>query len=221
MARINIFCGHYGSGKSEIAVNYAVKLALSGKKVTVVDMDTVNPYFRSADAKDVFAKYGIELISSRFANTNLDIPALPQDIKKAFYQKDRYIVFDVGGDDDGAVALGQFFGFFSEEEYDMFLVANTKRPLTKTQDELYEIAKNIEAASRLKFTAIANNTNIGCDTDENTLFEGIEEIKKLSEKMNVPIRLMCGTELALSRIGSEYDNNKFLMQIYIKMPWEQ
>ena len=221
MSRLNIFCGHYGSGKTEIAVNYAINLCKAGKKVTVIDMDTVNPYFRSADARKIFDKYGIELICSQFANTNLDIPALPQDIKRAFYQEDREIIFDVGGDDDGAYALGQFNSFFVEEGYRMFLVVNTKRPLTKNVGDLFEMAQNIEYASRLKFTDIANNTNIGRDTDGKTLLSDYDEILKLSEIMNIPISMQCGLPKALENLPKEYNAQKFPMEIYIKMPWEQ
>ena len=81
-SRLNIFCGHFGSGKSEVSINYAIKLAGEGKKVTVIDMDNVNPFFRSTDAKEILEKHGIELIASEFVNSNLDMPTVPQETKK-------------------------------------------------------------------------------------------------------------------------------------------
>lgn len=218
--RLNIFCGHYGSGKTEVSLNYAIKLAKEGKKVTIVDMDIVNPYFRTADAKKILKDYDIELIVSEFANSNLDIPTIPQEVKKVFYNTDRTIIFDVGGDDDGAFALGQFHSFFQNEEYKMTLVVNTKRPLTKKCDELYDMALRIEYASRLKFTDIANNTNVGVMTDSKTLLSDFDEIKSLSQKLQIPVSMQCGLTDNLSELPKEFAKDKFPMQIYIKMPWE-
>lgn len=216
--RLNIFCGHYGSGKTEVALNYAIMLSKQGKKVTIADMDIVNPYFRTADAEKILKEYGIELIASEFANSNLDMPTVPHELKKVFCDKDRTIIFDVGGDDDGAYVLGQYYQYFKDEEYSMTLVVSTKRPMTQTVEDLYEIAKNIEYASRLKFTDIANNTNVGRLTDENTLMSDYDVISGLSKKMNIPVTRQCGVEKALQNLGEEF--NKFPMQIYIKMPWE-
>ncbi len=218
--RLNIFCGHYGSGKTEVALNYAIMLAKSGKKVTIVDMDIVNPYFRTADARKILKDNNIEMIASEFANSNLDIPTIPQEVKKVFFDTDSIIIFDVGGDEDGAFALGQFYSFFQKEDYKMTLVVNTRRPLSGESSEIYDIAKKIEFASRLKFTDIANNTNIGKLTDETTLMSGYDEILSLSEKMDVPITMQCGLSNAVSGLPEKLQKYVFPMQIYIKMPWE-
>lgn len=219
-SRLNIFCGHFGSGKSEVSINYAIKLAGEGKKVTVIDMDNVNPFFRSTDAKEILEKHGIELIASEFVNSNLDMPTVPQETKKVFCDTSRTVIFDVGGDDDGAYILGQFNSYFMQEDYSMTFVVSTKRPLTKTNDELYDMAQRIEYASRLKFTGIANNTNLGSLTDSDTLLSDYDEIKKLSEKMSVPICMQCGTPKALEKLPAELQKDKFPMKIYIKKPWE-
>ena len=218
--RLNVFCGHFGSGKTEVSINYAIKLANEGKKVTIIDLDIVNPYFRTADARKILNEHGIELIASEFANSNLDMPTVPQDIKKVFYDENAYVIFDVGGDDDGAFALGQYNSFFQKEPYRMIFVVSTKRPLTETCDDLYEMARNIEHASRLKFTDIANNTNLGKLTTEDTLLSDYKEIEALSEKMGIPVTMQCGLEKSLSNLPKEFDKQKFPMNIYIKMPWE-
>ena len=218
--RLTVFCGHFGSGKTEVSINYAIKLANKGKKVTIVDLDIVNPYFRTADAKKILADNGIELIAPQFANSNLDMPTVPQDIKKVFYDKDREVIFDVGGDDDGAYALGQYIEFFSAEPYRMIFVVSTKRPMTPDAKSLYEMAQSIEYASRLKFTDIANNTNVGKMSDENTLLSDYDEILSLSKKMNIPVSMQCGLESNLVNLPKDLNDNKFPMNIYIKMPWE-
>lgn len=218
--RLTIFCGHFGSGKTEVSINYAIKLSKQGKKVTIVDLDIVNPYFRTADAKKVLSDNGIELIAPQFANSNLDMPTVPQDIKKVFYEKDREVIFDVGGDDDGAYALGQYIEFFTNEPYRMIFVVSTKRPMTPDSESLYEMAKAIEYASRLKFTDIANNTNVGKMSDEDTLLSDYDEILELSEKLDIPISMQCGLEKNLKNLPIDLDDYKFPMNIYIKMPWE-
>ena len=218
--RLNVFCGHFGSGKTEVSINYAIKLANEGKKVTIIDLDIVNPYFRTADARKILNEHGIELIASEFANSNLDMPTVPQDIKKVFYDENAYVIFDVGGDDDGAFALGQYNSFFQKEPYRMIFVVSTKRPLTETCDDLYEMARNIEHESRLKFTDIANNTNLGKLTTEETLLSDYKEIEALSGKMGIPVTMQCGLEKSLSQLPEEFEKQKFPMNIYIKMPWE-
>ena len=219
--RLNIFCGHFGSGKSEVSINYAIKLANEGKKVTIIDMDNDNPYFRTADAKRVLCEHNIELIASEFANSNLDMPTVPQEVKKVFCDTSKTIIFDVGGDDDGAYILGQFNSYFMQEPYKMTFVVSTKRPLTSNADELYDMAVRIEYASRLKFSDIANNTNIGAMTTEDTLLSDYNEIKKLSQLLNIPVTMQCGTPKALQKLPPELKKDEFPMNIYIKMPWEQ
>ena len=218
--RLTIFCGHFGSGKTEVSINYAIKLSKQGKKVTIVDLDIVNPYFRTADAKKVLSDNGIELIAPQFANSNLDMPTVPQDIKKVFYEKDCEVIFDVGGDDDGAYALGQYIEFFKNVPYRMIFVVSTKRPMTPDAKSLYEMALSIEYASRLKFTDIANNTNLGQMSDEDTLLSDYDEILELSKKLNIPVSMQCGLEKNLKNLPIDLDDYKFPMNIYIKMPWE-
>lgn len=219
-SRINIFCGHFGSGKTEVSLNYAIKLAEEGKKVTIIDLDIVNPYFRTADAEKILKEHNIELIASEFANSNLDMPTVPSELNKVFCDKERTVIFDVGGDDDGAYALGQYYRFLKDEDYKMVFVVSTKRPMTKTCEDLFEMAKNIEYASRLKFTEIANNTNVGALTDEFTLMSDYDEVEKLSKKLEIPVTMQCGLEKALQGVPENLSDYKFPMRIYIKMPWE-
>ena len=105
MKRITVIAGHYGSGKSTFAANYAIDMSKKGEAVTVVDMDTVNPYYRTADLGDLFAENGVKLAAPRYAGTNLDVPILDFDIP-ALYAEGRNLVIDLGGDDAGAYPLG-------------------------------------------------------------------------------------------------------------------
>ena len=183
--RINIFSGHFGSGKTEVALNFAIKQREMGNRVVIVDFDIVNPYFRTNDARGILEEKGIRLIANEYASSNLDMPTVPLNLLSVFDDKDAVIVFDVGGDDDGALALGQYKRYFDVQGYAMHFVVNTKRPLTETAEDLAEIAERIETASRLKFTDIYNNTNLSDKTDSMTIMSGYAEIEKLSQKMKI------------------------------------
>lgn len=186
--RLTLFAGHYGSGKTNIAVNYAVALADEGKKTCIGDLDIVNPYFRTADSAERLSKAGVELISPQFANTNVDLPALPAEIYRLVQDKSLYGIMDIGGDDRGAYALGRYVPAIREENnYRMIFVANCCRPLTRTAEEALEVMGEIEAACGLSFTDIVNNSNLGPATDPEVLLESQEFIRELCEKSGLPL----------------------------------
>lgn len=214
--RITVFTGHFGSGKTELAVNYALWLKKQGKEVTVIDFDLVNPYFRTKDAEGLFRKNGIRLIASPYANTNLENPALPAEIYAAFADKERYFIFDAGGDDDGAIPLGSFYHSFQKEECDVFFVLNTKRMLTQSVDEAYEIFQAIEAVSRLKITAILHNTHLKELTEPAMIIEGQEIAEELSRKTNCEILWISGENEVLDKLPSCYAPLFFPIRLYIK-----
>lgn len=186
--RITLFAGHYGSGKTNIAVNYAVYLKKLGYPVVIADLDIVNPYFRTKDSEEELREQGIDLICSEFANTNLDIPSLPQTMYRVVHDRKSYAVMDIGGDDAGAVALGRFAEAITEEDnYEMMFVLNLFRPLTRTAEEAYAVLKEIECASKLKFTGIVNNSNLGELTTAEDILSTFAETEKLSEMSGLPI----------------------------------
>ncbi len=186
--RLYIIAGHYGSGKTNVAVNLAIKIKRDGFKVKIADLDIVNPYFRTKDSANVLDKEGIQLISPSFANTNVDLPALPQEAYGLFQQKEFYGVIDVGGDDRGAYALGRYAPYIKEENnYEMCYVFNCFRPLTRTAEEALEVIKEIEVACKIPFTAIINNSNIGEDTTKEDVLFSLKEAERLSQLSNLPI----------------------------------
>lgn len=200
MKRVTLFAGHYGSGKTNIAVNYALYLKEQGIDVIIADMDIVNPYFRTKDSTDELEKAGIELISPKFANTNVDLPALPQELYKTVQDRSKHAVLDIGGDDRGAYALGRYTPYILEEnDYEMVFVANFYRPLTTTPQEALEVMREIEKAAGIPFTAIANNSNIGADTTADDVLVTVEKSEELSRLSGLPI-IMTTAE---SRIGAD------------------
>ena len=188
--RLTLFAGHYGSGKTNIAVNYAKALAGEGKPVCIADLDIVNPYFRTADSAKDLAEAGVTLISPQFANSNVDLPALPAEAYRLVEDKSIYGVMDIGGDDRGAYALGRYVPFMKEENnYRMAFVANCYRPLTRTPEEALEVMREIEAACKLNFTCIVNNSNLGTETTPQTIEDSLEFIEKLSQLSGLPVWL--------------------------------
>ena len=193
--RITLFCGHYGSGKTNLAVNYAKKLKNEGKSVVIADLDIVNPYFRTKDSEQELSDLGIELICSQYANSNLDIPALPAQMYRTVEDKSTYAVLDVGGDDSGAVALGRLSEQIREENnFEMIFVANFFRPLTRTAQEAYNILLEIEKASGIPFTAIANNSNLGNETTAEDILGTDEKARELSALCGLPVIMTSAVE---------------------------
>ena len=186
--RLTLFAGHYGSGKTNIAVNYAIALAREGKSVCIADLDIVNPYFRTADSAARLENAGVKLISPQFANTNVDLPALPAEAYRLVQDKRLYGVMDIGGDDRGAYALGRYTPYIKEEnDYRMIFVANCCRPLTRTAQEAMEVMEEIEAACGLKFTDIVNNSNLGPMTDPQVLADSQAFIDQLCQLSGLPL----------------------------------
>ena len=186
--RITLLAGHYGSGKTNIAVNLAEELKKQRDNVAIADLDIVNPYYRTLDSKDRLDHAGIRLIVSRYANSNLDIPALPQSMYAVTDDKSLSCIIDVGGDDRGALALGRLAPKIREEnDYDMFLVVNRFRPLTRTAAEVLEVLTEIEYAGGLKFTGIINNSNLGAETTAETVLSSVDYGRQCSEATGLPV----------------------------------
>ena len=186
--RITLFAGHYGSGKTNIAVNYAFALRKAGADVSLADIDIVNPYDRAKDSEKELAEAGIPLICSEYANSNVDLPALPDSLYAVVDQKDRKFVIDVGGDDRGALALGRFApAILAENDYEMLLVVNGSRPLTSDVAGLLEVKAEIEIACRLPFTGIVNNTHLGDATTAEAVLAALPFAEAVSEATGLPI----------------------------------
>ena len=186
--RITIFCGHYGSGKTNIAVNFALHLKQSHDRVAIIDLDIVNPYFRTIDSRSELEEAGVELICSDYAGSNLDIPALPAAMQRPIADRGTVCVLDIGGDDQGAVALGRFAEQIKAEgDYEMLFVASFFRPLTRTAEEALEVLREIENACHLPFTGIVNNSNIGDATTLEDILDSDAKAQKLSSLSGLPL----------------------------------
>jgi hypothetical protein len=179
--KIIIVCGHYGAGKTNISVNLCVEL-----KYTLVDLDVVNPYFRSADNIKDMEEHGIDFIVPEFANTNVDIPAVPAAVYSVF-TGERRAVLDVGGDDNGAAVLGMFAEKIRGFDYEMIYVANKYRNLINDINTAADLAGLIEQKSKLKITSVINNSNIAHLTTEKEILNSMEYAQNIADLLNVPL----------------------------------
>ena len=188
--RITLFAGHYGSGKTNIAVNWALALKERRDMVMLADLDIVNPYYRAKDSARALEEKGIRVISSFFANSNVDLPALPQDIYAVTDDRRYTCVLDVGGDDRGALALGRLVPAIREEDdYEMLLVVNRFRPLTRDAQSVREVVEEIQAACRLPFTGIVNNSNLGIETAPEDVLDSLGYAREVSRLCGIPVKM--------------------------------
>ncbi len=205
--RVTLFAGHYGSGKTNIAVNYALYLKEKYEKVVITDLDIVNPYFRTADSLNELTKAGIKLISSEFANSNVDLPALPQDVYSILDDRSAVAILDIGGDDRGAYALGRYETAIREEnDYEMLFVFNMYRPLTPDALSAFEVMKEIELAGKIKFTAIVNNSNLGALTTKDDVIASVKSVNGLSSLSGLPIKMTTVSENLVDSFNGEINN---------------
>lgn len=188
--RITLLSGHYGSGKTNIAVNLARRLRASNENVAIADIDIVNPYFRTKDSQAELEKAGIRLISSPYAGSNVDLPALPDEVYAITDDKSVTAVVDVGGDDRGALALGRWRdAILNEGDYEMLFVINRFRPLTANAEDTIEIMREIETASGMPFTAVVNNSNLGEETTARDVLESGVYAAEVCALSGLPLKM--------------------------------
>ncbi len=205
--RITLLCGHYGSGKTNIALNMAYNLKEQYDNVVIADLDIVNPYFRTKDSAEDLKEKGIRLIASQYAGSNVDIPALPQDMYSLTDDKTAYSVIDVGGDDRGALALGRITPQILEEnDYEALLVINKFRPLTPDAESTLEVMGEIETACKLKMTGLVNNSNLGNETTAEDVLSSEEYADAVSKATGLPIVCTAINESLYDSLKGKIDN---------------
>lgn len=236
-----VVCGHYGVGKTNFALNFALDAAASGAQVTLVDLDIVNPYFRSSDYRALLAERAVELVCPQSAGTTLDAPmlsvAIDDAIKAAQQEKNRLCIIDAGGDDVGATALGRYANTITEAPYAMLYVVNASRELTKEPQDAAALLPEMEAASHLHATHVVNNTHLMDATDEAVVKRGISFARDVAQLLNLP--LAC-TTIALMEDADDTEGltsastalkqlvksntlaceNPYFVRIYVRKPWD-
>lgn len=211
-SKVTVLVGHYGCGKTNLAANLALEMSRSGK-VAVIDIDIVNPYFRTADFKDEFKKHGISLVTTEYANTNLDIPVLNFDLASVSEASD-YVIIDVGGGSDGTAALGRYRKILEEKNAQILYVFNMYRGLSAK--ETAQAMSEIENACRMKCTALVNNSNLGTMTAPADILKSKEFEDELVNITGLDVAIRCITK-QMPSLNSE----DFCVERMVRMPWEE
>ncbi|MBQ3842359.1 MAG: cobalamin biosynthesis protein CobQ [Ruminiclostridium sp.] len=215
-ARLTVITGHYGAGKTNFAVNLALDAAERGEKCTVIDLDIVNPYFRTADFEKPFAQKGIDLYAPVYANSNLDIPSLNIPLESILAAGGRVII-DVGGDDEGAKALGRFAPVITAcESTDMLYVINRYRYLTKEPAEAVQVMREIEYSCGLAHTGIVNNSSLGAETTADTVLASLPFAEETARLAGLPLRATCAVADAMPDEAPE----PYTIRRCVKNLWE-
>ena len=218
--RIKIFVGSFGSGKTEIAINYSIYCRKSYTKVAIVDLDIVNPYFRTREAKDTLNFKDIKVIAPEGEMAYADLPLISPEIKGLIQNPYYCLILDVGGDDAGAVVLGNFRYFIKDLDYEMLLVVNSYRPFTQSAPQIKQMAQEIENTSRLKINGIVSNPNLSSQTDEETIKKGHILIKKAAQKLEVPVKFICVDERFSKKIRQKnFIEPIFYIKRFMHLPW--
>lgn len=199
--RIHILTGHYGSGKSEVSVNLAIELSKCKKNIVFADLDIINPYFRSNEAKNILENRGISVMTTKYANTNVDIPALTGELSRFLTDREITLVMDVGGDDAGARVVGRYRNEIPADDAIMYFVINCFRPETKSIDGVLTILDEVKEASRMEVGALINNSHLLDETTGSDIEKGIEFASEVSRRTGIPIALHAIMKSGLSKFS--------------------
>lgn len=216
-SRVKAIVGHFGSGKTEIALNAALYLRDLQRSVKLIDLDIVNPFFRSAEQKDMLRAHDIEAIYPQYALSAVDIPVLGPEILKAFENDGSTAIFDVGGDETGAAALGRYKPQLDAAQAEMYYVINPMRPRSCERDQILKMMEMISLRSRLNITGIIANANIAGFTDADTLSEGRVLIDEISRETGVPVVAECAMEHVLAQTETKWE--PFTLRRFLKPEW--
>lgn len=217
--RIRIIIGHYGSGKTEFSVNYAINLAKSGKKVAIADLDVVNPYFRSREKFEFLRNYGILAESSYMEGSSVDVPSVSAGILGPLQNEDYDLIVDVGGDFAGARALGRYRKYLVPDQYDMFCVVNANRPETQTVAGVMYHIEAIEETSRAEVTGLINNTHLLKHTTVEDVLRGIDLCEKVSDALDIPIKYISVIESVAKELPNDLEGQVIPIKMIMRENW--
>ena len=227
MKKIYVLIGNYGSGKSELALNFAFRAAENGR-TELIDLDMVNTYFRLTERGKMVSQKEIRLVSPNFACSGIETLSLPAEVQSAFALDWDTVVFDVGGDAVGSTALGRYHSDFMElgpDQLEVLNVVNIRRPLAGTVDKILRLQEEMQIHSRLKITGMINNTNLANMTTPAELRDGYEMLREVSDRSGIPVAYTAGTKDLLDQFLAEGHDPKYIgkpvpIDIYMKRDWD-
>ncbi len=219
---LTIIVGHYGSGKTEFSVNYAMYMQKHGKKVAIADLDIINPYFRTREITDELETEGIRVISSILGNKEshpMDLPSLSPELNILTQTNQYFGIIDVGGNPVGATALGRFSDSIKKINYNMYMVVNANRPETNSVKTVMEFLNGIEEKSKLKINGLINNTHLVRETTVQDILDGDKLVREVSEYASLPVMFCSYIEDMVNLDGYDVAGEKFPMKLLMRPEW--
>lgn len=219
--RVTAFVGDYGSGKTEVAINFSLTLRATGQPLKIADLDIVNPYFRSREAVDVFRRAGVELIAPEGDQAWADLPIILPGIAGAIHDPNSSLVLDVGGEAAGSRVLASLLNGTADGEYDLLAVVNANRPFTQDAEGTESVLAKIEKASELTVTGIVSNTHLLRETTPDMVLRGYEVAESIARDLGVDVRFVSVEESVADRLDtSSFAAPIFVIKRYVLLPWE-
>ena len=221
--RVIVFAGAYGSGKTEVAVNYALGLAISpSQPVSIIDLDIINPYFRSREAAWELEAQGVRVISPHGEMGYADLPIILPEIRGVIEKSAGKVIVDVGGDDVGARVLSSMADAFMVNGYEFLIVLNAKRPFTSDVSGSLKMIRDIEMSARLKFTGIVSNTHLIGETTTRTVIEGCKLAEEVGKAAKIPVAFVSVVaEVAKQLAPDVIKAPVFALKRQLLKPWEE
>jgi len=219
--KLIVVIGAYGSGKSEYSINLAKEYQLQNKKVALVDLDVVNPYFRSRDVREQFRKDGIDVIAPEGEFMHADLPMLSPRIMGAVENTEYVVILDVGGDPAGCRTLARYVQKIKERGYEMHFVVNTKRPFTSNKTEIITMKNNLETAAKLRITHLICNTNLMEFTDEKIIKSGVQILTETAVETDLIFEKYLVLFAYDQKIPDKIEGKqKYVLKYFLNKPWE-
>jgi energy-coupling factor transporter ATP-binding protein EcfA2 len=218
--KVLVHIGPYGSGKTELSLNAALMMARQGGKIALIDLDIVNPFFRSGERRELLEAAGIKVIAPLFVNTTVEVPALPAEVLTAFNLTYDCTVFDVGGDPEGAMALGRYHSELEKADKHVRCVINARRPFCATAVEIAQAARDMEARGRVKIDSLVNCTNLSYETTPEVVLEGERIVFEAAEMLGIPVEFTAARRDLAEDIAKESQAAVLPLDIYIKPIWQ-
>jgi len=217
--RVRIITGHYGSGKTEFSVNYAMKLKEEKDRVAIADLDIVNPYFRSRERENEFLDKGIKVVYSNLKTQTLDLPSVSGEVDALIAMNDYNVILDVGGDNVGAKLLYKYKELLRDEEYDFFVVVNVNRPETSSVDKIKNYVRKIENAAGKRATALINNSHFLKATTVEDIISSQEIVEEASKQLEIPLRYISCMEHLAKELPEELRDKTFSLKLFMRDEW--
>jgi hypothetical protein len=217
--KVLVHIGHFGSGKTELSLNVALAEAAKGARVGLYDLDIVNPFFRSGEQREMLEAAGVAVVAPLFVNKTVEVPALPPEVLSAFTGYYDVAVLDVGGDPEGATALGRYHGELAAADRYVRCVVNTRRPFTRTPQDIADMAREMERRGRVCIDALVNCTNLAMETTPEVVLEGERVVREAARLLGIPLEFTAAPRDLCGEVARRAAVPVTPLDIYIRPVW--